>query len=229
MMQSVIRFLDLPWVVSILESRLGSYLISHFVVPFVVLPENYQGSVWSTNKKMFVFLISYAATEKGLTAMSRNATFLAGAMARKYNATVIACEFFENPIGAKEWAQKQNYLLGANFIYAGDASNTIDEMKALTQTALTMSTSFEDAIVVGNGLHIKRASKVWRHYNPLVHLNFMGTDFRSDDDLTNPMSGQRRWQTWAIINLLGILAYEIIGIERIEKMNLAQPTNSRAC
>jgi hypothetical protein len=215
-----LRFLNLPVVIWILETRPVSWFLGLFL-PWLQkddpLPEN-------RNLVKFIFLVSYAATLKRLTWMSESTTCVAGYLATQYpQAKVIGCEFSKNPEGAKEWSQKLLILPRSRSYWAGKASNSINEEKMLVVIAKQLSGDINNSIVVGGGAHIRRVRMAWKHDHPWENLYFRCTDARKDGDLENPMTAQRRWQTWVVANLVGILFYKLLGVEYFAKKNLSQP------
>lgn len=212
-----LRFLNRPWVIWILTSKMMSWMLGLFI-PWLERND----PLPSIGSVKFIFLISYAATSNRLTHMSANTTLLAKKLAEEYpTAEIIGCEFRDNPLGANEWEKKLK-LLPSKSLCAGPASSTTDEREFLMRL---VKDEIKNSVVVGNGAHIRRASMVWEHYHPKADLCFRSTPAKGDDDLENPMTTQRRWQTWVFANLVGIFFYKLLGVEHFAKKNLSQPTS----
>jgi hypothetical protein len=211
-----LRFLNIPAVIWLLEARAVSWFLNLFL-PWMEVndPLPPKGS-----PVRFIFLISYAATPQRLTNMSRNTTEAAAMIADRYpGVAVIGCEFSKNPEGSREWEWKTRILSPHRSLCAGPASSSTDERELLVRVA----GDIDNSIVMGNGLHIRRDAMVWRHYHPRKRLCFRSTPAKKDNDLENPMTAQRRWQTWEVANLVGILFYRLLGVEYFAKKNLSQP------
>lgn len=169
------------------------------------------------------FVISYGGLASRLTAMSLNATKLAREHSAKLFGRVYGCEFAGNPPEAQENRLKSSFFDG-KFIDAGRAPNTVIECKHLIQEALANGEYPSIMFVYGNGSHLLRVEVVWRHYNPGGRFVFIGTDPVEDDDPDNPMIAQRHWQVWAVVNLVGLVAYSVRGVEYFDKPELFQLT-----
>ncbi len=214
-----LRFLGNRFLVWILTTRVISLLLT----PFLTWTERNDELPMELEKVKFIFLISYATAGRHLSWMSFHTTLLAQEMMQKYpTACLLGCEFKDNQEEI-EWKLKLNFLPTERCIYAGKATSTTDERELLVAKALSLTDDIENSIVVGNGAHMRRASLVWEHYHPNTNLCFRSTEAELDDDTENPMIAQRYWQTWLVANLVGEVAYRLLGVEHFAKKNLSQP------
>lgn len=214
-----LAFLNLPPVIWVLETRIISWFLGLFL-PWLEMNDLLPAD---TGVVRNIFLITYAATPKGLTRMSQNTTELAAELARRCTqATIYFCQFGKNQPGSREISSKFRLLPNDRLSCAGIATSTTDEREILVQCA---GGDVKESILVGNGAHIRRAATVWEHYHPYSKLYFRCTHAKSDDDITNPMTAQRRWQTWVVANLAGLLAFKVFGVEHYAKKNFSQPVD----
>jgi hypothetical protein len=215
-----LKILTHPAVVWVLRSKVVTAILSRFVDWMQFSDDN--RDEWPP----YIFLISYAATSSRLTNMSRNTTGIVAYLVKQYypTSTVIACSFRDNPHDALEAPWKKELLgHGVKFIYAGRASSTTDEREFLVGAT---NGYIKKSIVVGNGAHIRRARMVWSHFHPKANLRFVSTNMNMDDDPENPMLAQRYWQVWMVANLVGLIGYRLIGVERLARKNFSQPVAS---
>lgn len=174
----------------------------------------------------FIFLVSYAQTSRNeLSWMSLNTSRLAGTLADYYKkAVVIGGEFRDNKTSG-EWNHKLTYIPSDRAFCIGKVSSTTDEREAIVAKAVSLfpGVNLDNSIVVCNGAHARRLSVVWRHFHPHSKLYIVSTDPRADDDPENPMLAQRYWQTWLVANLVGEVAYRLLGVDRFARKNMSQP------
>jgi hypothetical protein len=138
---------------------------------------------------------------------------------------VFGCEFFSNPPEAQENKLRSSFFDG-KFVDAGDAASTVEECKLLIRKALDSGEYPSTIILYGNGSHLLRAEVVWRHYCPGSNFIFLGTNPEEDDDPENPMIAQRCWQVWGFVNLVGLVAFKVLGVEHFDKPELFQLTQT---
>jgi len=216
-----LKFLTHPIVVWVLELRVISWVLGLFL-PFLERNDKLP-NVEEAPAPCIIYLISYAATRDGLTRMSLNTTKLAKKIANMYpEAVVVGCAFRDNPLGADEWGKKREILApNTTCLYAGKASSTTDERELIMAKIGHIPKS--GMVVVGGGAHIRRASMVIEHYHPEAKIFYRSTDSILDADPENPMLVQRRWQTWVVANIVGIIFYKTLGVAYFAKKNLSQP------
>ena len=212
-----LKILTHPAVVWVLRSKVVTAILSRFV-DWMQFNDD-RRDTWPP----YIFMISYAATPTRLTRMSEHTTCMAKYLVHEYYPTsvVVGCEFRDNPKEAQE-AEWKIESLGSNvkFICPGEASSTTDEEGILFAAT---NKDINNSIVICNGAHIRRVRLVWNYYHPNSHLRFISTDMKLDDDSENPMLAQRFWQVWMIANLVGLIGYRLIGVERLARKNLSQP------
>lgn len=216
-----LRLVTHPVAVWILRSKPASFAL-RFILNRLRSSQKKRNAEVTNGTK---FVISYGGLPSRLTAMSLNATKLAREHSTRLYGRVFGCEFSGNPPGAQEYKLKSSFFDG-KFVNAGLASNTINEHKELIREALHSGEYPASMIVYGNGYHLLRVEVVCRHYNPGSRFVFIGTNPEEDDDPENPMIAQRYWQVWGFVNLVGLVAFKVLGVEYFDRPELFQLTQA---
>ncbi len=204
-------------VVWVLRTEIASSILLFFI-SFLELNDD------PPEEASFIYLITYGASQHGLTKLSlfttEKALFYQNLLSE---IPVIGCTFKYNPEGAQEWKWRKS-IIHHNLHWAGDATSTTDERQLIMQKALDLKLDLSKPILImSGGAQVRRVRLVLRHFHPNLDFCFRCSNTTVDDP-NNPMRAQRQWQTWVVANLVGCLFYKLIGVKYFADKNLSQPT-----
>ncbi len=170
-----------------------------------------------------VLLPSYASTPGGLTDASMRTTRLANEVARDFpDCVVIGGEFVNNPKGSMEWERKLTILPKKRCVNIGLVSSTVDEVQAMAAKMKPCGTY----VIIGDGIHTRRARAVWKYYLPYAKLIFRSIKPIHPADRANPMVFQRYWRDWLLFNLVFLPLFKWSpGVGFFATHNLSQPVS----
>lgn len=110
-----------------------------------------------------------------------------------------------------------------NGIFAGTVISTIEECQKI-KAALPTGFGPKKVVVVTGTCHSRTARLVWKTYFPNSQIFLVTIPAYEEIDPENPMKFLRSSWKWFGINVIRHFVFKIVGVTRMEKFKLYQPT-----
>ncbi|GEM_PF-5238147 len=187
--------------------------------------------LWSVDDSLpphadLIALVSFGATQDGLTLGSYTTTMRTQALHKQYpEALVVFGAFTFSPDPGVEERIKKSFFKKA--IFAGKVASTIEEAEKI-RSALPSGCTPRTILVVTDEWHSRSAKwvwrKVWRDLKPDIRV--VAVPSSATIDVQSPMKLARKYWTWALVNVLRHLFLVCVpgSVQLMKKLNLHQPT-----
>lgn len=118
---------------------------------------------------------------------------------------------------AKEKIFSQGYCVG-------EVASTIEECLTIRKYLESLNIPLRSIVVVTGEAHSRSAKLVWETYFPESKISIATIPIKSECDLENPMVFLRNEWAWLAINIIRHIVFSVVGVKRMERFKLRQPT-----